>query len=81
MKTLTAILFAFMIAFSGSAVAALGEGGGEGEWKYRNDPFPQSDPNFTGNDSVNCEDRCIFDGYYPPSDPNDTSNDLVNAEK
>jgi hypothetical protein len=73
MKTLTAILFAMMIGFSGTAFA---ERDVEGEF-----PFPQS----TGdnNADINCEDACFFHpafGFYP-ADDGDTTNDDVNAEK
>lgn len=74
MKTLTAILFATMLAFSGTAFA---ERDVEGE-------FPWPDTYNADNESVNCEDRCFFNpvtGFYPASDPSDTSNDIVNAEK
>ena len=73
MKTLTAILFAFMVAFSGSAFA---ERDVEGEF-----PWPSTyNPD---NESVNCEDRCYFNPYtgFYPADDGDTTNDAVNAEK
>jgi hypothetical protein len=75
MKTLTAILFAAMLAFSGASFA---KGDDLEAGKF---PFPSSyNPD---NESVNCEDACFFHpafGFYP-ADDGDTTNDDVNAEK
>ena len=73
MKTLTAILFASIITFSGTVFAEVDV---EGQF-----PFPQSSGD--NNADINCEERCYFNaitGYYP-ADDGDTTNDDVNAEK
>lgn len=74
MKTLTAIIFAAIVGFAGTASAEIDVKG----------QFPWPDTYNPANEDVNCEERCYIPAWeltYPQSDPNDTSNDDVNAEK